>query len=121
MQVTDIITPENEPAGANGDYVEYLFGFSDPETARIAEAWLSDPNTVFENLSKGKTRAYHLLESVQKLDRFEKDGITFIEGHFIQGRPNVPSVSKIVTALAHFLGNRKEYLKIIERIRLKKL
>ena len=50
-----------------------------------------------------------------------KDNKYFITADFIQGLAEVPSVSKIITALARFLGDSKDSLKLIERLSLQAL
>ena len=44
-----------------------------------------------------------------------------IVADFIQGVPDIPSVSKIITALSKFLMEGKESLKLIERLSIQAL
>ena len=52
---------------------------------------------------------------------YHEDNKYFITADFIQGLAEVPSVSKIITALARFLGDSKDSLKLIERLSLQAL
>jgi radical SAM-linked protein len=107
--------------GANGDEVKYQFGFKTLETARQAAEFLANPKTAFEAFSKGKSRSYQLGNAVKSSKSYEAQGQYVLEIDFIQGQPAVPSVSKIVTALASYLSDKKDDLVKIERLALQKL
>lgn len=118
MKVLAVEIPAGkEPKGNNGDLVKYRFGFSDARTASRTLEFLKNPGTEFSMVSKGKVKNFRLGNAVQSL---KSDELT-IEAEFIQGCEDVPSVSKIVTALADYLGDARDHLTLIERISLKKL
>ncbi len=107
--------------GANGDLVKYRLGFTNCETAARANQFLGNRETAFSLVSKGKVRNFKLGDSVQSIMQKQTESLFVLEIEFIQGRPEVPSVSKIVTALADFLANKRDELVLIERISLLKL
>ncbi|MDN5278358.1 MAG: hypothetical protein PWR01_2323 [Clostridiales bacterium] len=121
----DIISVElpckEEKKGANGDLVDYTFGFTSPETAEKAGEFLSNPETTFSLVSKGRMKEYRLGQALQAINKSSDGNLQLINARFIQGKPEVPSVSKIVTALAEFLGEQKDNLVQIERVSLTKL
>lgn len=122
MDVMEVQIPcVEEKKGNNGDLVKYKLGFTDSETANKTETFLSNPATTFSLLSKGKMKTYQLGGALQSISRSEEAKSYLIEAEFIQGKPDVPSVSKIITALADFLGDEKDNLNLIERISIKKL
>lgn len=122
MEVLSVEIPcQEDKKGANGDLVTYRLGFVNKETAARAQAFLADGNTEFSLLSKGKMKHFKLGTAVKKLEQTEIGNQFVLEAEFIQGQPEVPSVSKIVTALADFLQASKDDLVLIERTSLQKL
>ena len=119
MRVLRVITPYTEKKNGNfGEQLSYRMTFSEPNAASDAMTFLLDENTAFEVERKGQTRNYRLKDAVVSARITDNNGKPTLEAEFIQGQADVPSVSKIVTALASFLGDRKESLKLIERISL---
>ena len=122
MTVVSVELPAaEEKKGANGDLVEYRLGFSCEASAHKALAFLSNPETSFSLVSKGKTKSFSIGEAVQKVELKQENSSYVISAEFIQGQQSVPSVSKIVTALAEHLQSARDDLFLIERISLKKL
>ncbi len=122
MKIISVEIPCSEDKkGANGDLVKYRIGFTDQSTANRAHQFLENPETAFSLVSKGKVKNFKLGDSVQSIIKNQSETLCVLEVEFIQGRPEVPSVSKIVTALADFLGDEKDCLVLIERISLLKL
>ncbi len=119
MSVLRVTAPYSEKKSGNfGEKLTYRLTFSDRETAMQARNYLLDATSCFEIERKGQTRNYLLKEAVISADAGECNGNPILTATFIQGLADVPSVSKIVTALAGHLGARKEHLKLIERIAL---
>jgi hypothetical protein len=110
-----------EKKGANGDLVTYLLGFTELETATRAMDFLSDPETSFSQISKGKVKNYKIGKACQSIKCFEHLSPILIEAEFIQGQAGLPSVSKILAALANDLDKKRNNLVKIERISLIKL
>lgn len=122
MKILSVEIPCSEDKkGANGDLVKYRLGFTAQTTANRAQSFLENPETAFSLVSKGKVRNFKLGNSVQSISKTQSGTLCVLEVEFIQGRPEVPSVSKIVTALADFLEDEKDGLVLIERISLLKL
>lgn len=121
MRVISIINPYVETRNGNfGEKLHYRFSFTSAEIAETARQWLLNPETSFSAESKGKTRTYAIRSAVLGASLAENDNL-ILEADFIQGQADVPSVSKIVTALAGFLDAHKDYLKLIERVSLSEL
>lgn len=108
--------------GANGDIVGYRFLFNDNQTANQALEFLQNPETAFTTQSKGRERQYRIGSAVKRIAMVaNKPAAAEIQAEFVQGLAEIPSVSKIVTALAEYLNERKEHLVLIERTSLIKL
>ncbi|GAB4276015.1 MAG: hypothetical protein Kow0029_17610 [Candidatus Rifleibacteriota bacterium] len=122
MEVMSVEIPcvENKK-GANGDLVKYLLGFTAKATEQQALSFLTNPETSFSQISKGRTKTYKPVNALQKIVERQHGMLHVIEAEFVQGKPDVPSVSKIITALADFLGGQKNDLVLIERVSLQKL
>ncbi|MGM0598403.1 MAG: TIGR03936 family radical SAM-associated protein [Candidatus Rifleibacteriota bacterium] len=122
MDVIKVEQPApDETKGANGDLVTYLLGFSELETATRAMEFLNNPETSFSQLSKGKVKNYKIGNACQSIKCFEHLSPVLIEAEFVQGQAGLPSVSKIITALADSLAKKRDNLVKIERISLIKL
>lgn len=122
MDVMEVEIPcPDEKKGANGDMVKYHLGFTSPETTDKTEAFLKNPESKFSIMSKGKMKDYQLGNALQSFNRFVENQLSIIEAEFIQGKPDVPSVSKILTALSDYLGEAKDDLVLIERVSIQKL
>ncbi len=123
MNIEDVKMRYEETKKQNyGDIVEYRFRFTRKETAFSALTFLQNPETEFSAVQKGKTRHYRLEGAVQKAELSANDDGTFaVFAEFNQGKANVPSVSKIVTALSHFLQEKKDDFILMERLAIRKL
>lgn len=122
MEVLTVEIPCNDnKKGANGDLVKYRLGFKNSETKERARSFLANPEREFSLISKGKSRQFVLGNAVQRMSQCEQDNLFVLEAEFIQGQPGVPSVSKIITALANYLETDKNDLVLIERVSLQKL
>lgn len=122
MRVLKITIPYTEKKSGNaGERLQYHMLFTDLVSAEKARAYLQNVDTAFEVERKGQKKNYRLGDAVKKADITQKDGKILLEAEFIQGLADVPSVSKIVTALARHLGDQKDSLKLIERIALSEL
>jgi len=121
MRVISITNPYVEARSGNfGEKLHYRFSFTSAEVAETAQQWLLNPETAFSAESKGKTRTYMIKSAVLGASIAKNDSL-ILEADFIQGQADVPSVSKIVTALAGFLDTRKDCLRLIERVSLSEL
>lgn len=121
MRVISIINPYVETRKGNfGERLHYRFSFTHAEAAETARQWLLNPETSFSAESKGKTRTYMIKSAILGASIADNDSL-ILEADFIQGQADVPSVSKIVTALAGFLDTQKDCLKLIERVSLSEL
>ncbi|MDD3147408.1 MAG: TIGR03936 family radical SAM-associated protein [Candidatus Riflebacteria bacterium] len=119
MRVLRVTIPYTEKKTGNfGEKLSYRLTFSDSETANNAMAYLLDKDSCFAVERKGQTRQYCLKDAVLSVKIAEHDGMPILEAEFVQGQADVPSVSKIVTALAGHLADQKDSLKLIERISL---
>ena len=110
-----------EKKGANGDLVTYLLGFTELETATRTMEFLKNPETSFSQISKGKVKNYKIGKACQSIKCYENMSPILIEAEFIQGQAGLPSVSKILNALAESLDKKRDNLVKIERISLIKL
>jgi len=108
-------------SAAAGEQVEYKLHFSSLATAEQARNWLLNPESAFQVLRKGETRKYIIGKAVQKADLAEVGDGWQLQAEFVQGLADVPSVSKIVTALAENLGDSRDDFYLLERIALKEL
>ncbi len=121
MKVISIINPYVETRNGNfGEKLHYRFSFTRAEVAELARKWLLNPETAFSAESKGKTRTYMIKSAILGAKIAENDSL-ILTADFIQGQADVPSVSKIVTALAGFLDAQKDCLRLIERVSLSEL
>lgn len=122
MEVIEVITPYHDKRTRNkGDCVKYRLTFDSEEICNKAFDFLINPETTFETESKGRIRTYKLGSAVKKPTMYHEDNKYIITADFFQGLAEVPSVSKIITALAKFLGDSKDSLKLIERLSLQAL
>ena len=123
MEVLEVITPYHDKRSRNkGDCVKYRFTFNNEEACHRALDFLGNPETSFEIESKGKMKSYKIGKAVKNSEmRSEGTGKYLIIADFIQGQEEVPSVSKITTALAKFLGESRDSLELIERLSLQAL
>lgn len=122
MLVSEVIIPFIDSRKGNyGEQLHYRLGFSCMATAQKAIEFLNNPDVTFVVDRKGKNKTYRLGDAVKQTTLTSAADNILIEAVFIQGLPDVPSVSKIVTALADHLGNEKENFTIIERIALREL
>lgn len=122
MRVSKVTIPYSEKKGVNkGEQLSYQMLFADKETAELAKAFLLDSETVFEAERKGQKKKYRLGDAVKKAEVCQKNDKYMLEAEFVQGLADIPSVSKIVTALAKHLGDSRDSLQLIERIALSDL
>ena len=122
MNVTNVIQPWIEKKSANiGERVTYKLYFSDKETAQKTKSWISNPQTSFEGNHKGKTKTYTIGKATLSTEIEMINEQYILTAVFEQGMEGVPSVSKIITALADYLGESKESLQLIERVALVEL
>ena len=119
MQVLRVTSPYIEKKNGNfGEQLTYRLTFSDGVSAGLARDYLLDGTSAFEVERKGQNRKYCLKDAVIGVTSGKNGNETVLEAQFVQGQADVPSVSKIVTALASHLAERKDHLKLIERIAL---
>ncbi|NCB39874.1 MAG: DUF2344 domain-containing protein [Erysipelotrichia bacterium] len=119
MHVSKIEMPYTEKkTGTNGEKLTYRLVFSDNETAQKAVDFLQNPSVTFEVERKGQLKKYQLGDAVRQTKLSQYEDKYLVEAQFVQGLPDVPSVSKIVTALAEHLGESKNGLMLIERVAL---
>ncbi|HNX76057.1 MAG TPA: TIGR03936 family radical SAM-associated protein [Candidatus Rifleibacterium sp.] len=119
MQVLRVTSPFIEKKNGNfGEQLTYRLTFSDGASASLARDYLLDGTSAFEVERKGQNRKYCLKDAVVGVTSVKNGNDTVLEAQFVQGQADVPSVSKIVTALASHLAERKDHLKLIERIAL---
>ena len=83
----------------------------------LVRRYLSDPDWHFDNQRKGTITVFRLGEAVQKIAYSSTEGFPSLEVDFIQGVPDVPSVSKVLTAVVDHLGDDREELVSLERTR----
>lgn len=122
MKILDIEYPWIEKkASQMGEHVNYNLWFKTDKSAQKAISFLQNSDADFEVISKGRPRKYKLGKAVQSLELEKDKSDIFIRAEFIQGIADVPSVSKIVTALSVFLGDFRDDLSLIERTALKAL
>lgn len=122
MEVIEVVTPYHEKRTKNkGDCVQYRLSFSDKEVCRKAFDFINNPETSFEIESKGRLKNYKIGSAVKTSEMSHEGGKYFIIANFIQGLAEVPSVSKIITALASFLGDDKDSFQLIERLSIRAL
>lgn len=122
MQVISVELLGNESkSGAPGEQVDYRLYFKSRQSAEKAQNWLLDPTSAFEVIRKGQSRQYALGKAVRKAELVETSNEYLLTAEFIQGLPDVPSVSKIVTALAAYLGSARDDFYLLERTALKEL
>lgn len=119
MTVKKVRYPYKELRNGNfGELVSYRLVFSSPGTAAKSIEWLKSPDTVFTITHKGNEKQYSCNSALKSAELNHEGAQTIISADFYQGLANVPSVSKIVTALASFLAEERDDLKFIERTAL---
>lgn len=119
MEVTKVIQPWIEKKAANiGERVTYKLYFADEQIANKTLEWLLNPQTTFEGNHKGKTKTYKIGNAVKSAEINKENNEYVLKSTFEQGMEGVPSVSKILTALAEYLSDEREALKLIERVAL---
>ena len=96
--------------------LHYRFSFTSENVCDEAFKFLNNPESSFEAFQKKKLRQYRIGEAVKKIEKNKEQEIYLLEIDFIQGLQGIPSVSKIVTALAHNLGDLRSFFVNIERI-----
>lgn len=122
MEVTKVIQPWIEKKAANiGERVTYKLYFTNNEVAETTLKWISNPQTTFEGNHKGKTKTYSIGKAIQTAQINKENDEYVITAVFEQGMEGVPSVSKIITALSEYLGDKRETLRLIERVALVEL
>lgn len=122
MDVLEVITPYHEKRTKNkGDCVKYRLTFNDEDICNKALDFLNNPETSFEIESKGRLRSYKLGSAVKNPVMSHENGKYLIVADFLQGIAEIPSVSKIITALARFLGEDRDSLQLIERLSIQSL
>lgn len=122
MDVLEVITPYHEKRTKNkGDCVKYRLTFNDEDICNKALDFLNTPETSFEIESKGRLRSYKLGSAVKNSVMSHENGKYLIVADFLQGIAEIPSVSKIITALARFLGEDRDSLQLIERLSIQSL
>lgn len=122
MKVLEVIVPfVDTRKGNGGEKLQYRLGFSCRLTAEKAVNFLCDPEVSFVVDRKGKNKSYRLGDAVRQAKIVATADSCIVEAEFIQGLADVPSVSKIVTALAEYLGNDRESFNLIERVALSEL
>ena len=122
MDVLEVITPYHDKRTKNkGDCVKYRLTFSNEGICKKAFDFLNSPETSFEIESKGKMRSYSLSSAVKSSEMLHEGEKYLIIADFLQGLAEVPSVSKIITALARFLGEDRDSLELIERLSIQAL
>ncbi len=115
------ILPDKPPTSHNIEKLDYKLTFLDKAVMDKAQLFLTSENSSFKTISKKKTREYFVKEAIISSVPKEIDGKFVIEAEFVQGKPNVPSVSKIVSALADYLKDEKHSLILIERLKIEEL
>lgn len=122
MEVLSIEFPWTETKSpAAGDWVQYQLYFRTQATAEKAESWLLNPKSSFQVDKKGQIKSYVVGNALQKTDLAETSDGWLMTAEFVQGLADVPSVSKIVTALAKHLGDSRDDFYLLERTALKQL
>lgn len=122
MEVLSVEFPwADKKSGSAGEQVDYRLHFSSRQTAEQARIWLLNPESAFQVIRKGTTRNYTIGKAVQKAELTEAGNNWLLQAEFIQGQADVPSVSKIVTALAAHLDTSRDDFYLLERIALKEL
>ena len=122
MDVLEVITPYHEKRTKNkGDCVKYRLTFNDEDICNKSLDFLNNPETSFEIESKGRLRSYKLGSAVKNSVMSHENGKYLIVADFLQGIAEIPSVSKIITALARFLGEDRDSLQLIERLSIQSL
>lgn len=122
MDVVEVITPYHDKRSRNnGDCVTYRLTFNDENVCNKAFDFINNPETTFEIESKGKPRTYTLGKAVKKAEMRHENGKFLIFADFIQGVADIPSVSKILTALSKFLDNERDCFELIERMSISAL
>jgi len=121
----DVVSVEfpwvDKKAAAAGEEVHYRLHFSSRQVAEQAHTWLLDPQSSFQVIRKGETRNYVIGKAVQHAELIEAGNGWQLQAEFLQGMADVPSVSKIVTALAAHLGASRDDFYLLERTALKEL
>lgn len=122
MEVLEVINPYHDKRSKNnGDCVNYRLTFDSEEICFKSLDFLSNPETTFEIESKGKLKKYKIGKAVKRSEMIHEGEKYYIIADFIQGLADVPSVSKIITALSNFLADGKDSLKLIERLSIQAL
>ena len=122
MEVLEVITPYHDNRTKNkGDLVKYRLIFNNEDICNKAFDFLINPETTFEIESKGKMKTYKIGKAIKNPTIIHEGNQYIILSDFIQGLAEVPSVSKIITALAKFLGDSRDNLILIERLSLQGL
>ncbi len=119
MRVTNVVQPWIDAKKQNlGEKVEYKLYFKDLVTAETSIEFLTNPQTSFESIHKGKTRKYEIGDAVLSNNLIKENDNYVLEIEFKQGMAGVPSVSKVITALSEHLNDLKDNLFLIERLSL---
>ncbi|HAE40444.1 MAG TPA: hypothetical protein DCG57_17700 [Candidatus Riflebacteria bacterium] len=122
MEVMSIEHPwSDKKSSAGGEWVQYQLYFKSSATAEQAQTYLLNPDSSFEIQRKGQNKRYVLGKAVQKAKLSGQGDAWLLTAEFIQGIADVPSVSKIVTALAGHLGASRDDFYLLERTSLKEL
>lgn len=122
MDVLEVITPYYDKRTENkGDCVKYRLTFNDEETCTKAFDFINNPETTFEIESKGRLKTYKIGSAVKASEMRHEGEKYLIVADFLQGLAEVPSVSKIITSLAKFLGENRDSLELIERLSIQAL
>lgn len=120
MNITSIEMPFNEKKSENiGQKVQYNIYFDDETIANSSLEWLQNPENSFSATHKGKIRQYRLDGAVQSA--LLCDNNKTITAEFVQGKPGIPSVSRIITGLSKHLDEQKRHIVMIERVSLSDL
>ena len=99
--------------------IDYLIRFQ-PDSERAITAvcrYLSDPNWHFDCERKGTIKVYRLGSAVQAVRRLSIEGAPALLVDFCQGEADLPSVSKVLTAVIAHLGDDREEVLALERLR----
>jgi radical SAM-linked protein len=122
MEAVNIeILPDKPPTSHNIEKLDYRLTFTDKSAMEKAQIFLTNEESSFKTISKKKTREYYVKEAILSVSPKEIDDKFVISAEFVQGKPNVPSVSKIVSALADHLKDEKHSLILIERLKIEEL
>lgn len=122
MEVMSIEHPWSEKKSSSvGERVQYKLYFRSSATAEQAQAYLLNPNSSFTVQRKGQSKSYVLGKAVQKAELTGHGDSWLLTAEFVQGIADVPSVSKIATALAEHLGVSRDDFYLLERTSLKEL